>query len=287
MPALAGTTVEGTATEGTIAEAPTAEGAVADGHKRSAPADPLQTTEDITLDAKGRKLVRDCYDGLECAEELPRSKAMFNSRFLTAARKPWLHIACVGHKKWERLFCALCMRTHEPPEKKGRDVFWRGQARTDEDKLKVHEQSKLHLEAVASAKDTAYSKLIESFTIQLSSMKASVLHKMYDVYFIAKENVSLMKHRSFTFLSQLHGVPSSLKYSNKDMCREYIECISAVLFNKQVDRIKASPVFGIAIDESTDISLEKHCVVYVKYIHNAVSVDSPRKTTSKGNSGTD
>jgi hypothetical protein len=162
------------------------------------------------------------------------------------------------------------MRTNEPPAKKGRDVFWRGQARTDADKLKLHEQSKLHLEAVATAKDTVYSKLIESFTVQLSSMKAGVLHKMYDAYFIAKENVSLMKHRSFTFLSRLHGVPSSLKYANKDMCREYIECISAVLLNRQLDRIKASPVFGIAIDESTDISLEKHCVVYVKYVYNAV-----------------
>ena len=159
VPALTDTVpTEGTAAEGTIAEGATAEGTfttVVDGaHKRSTPADPLQTTEDITLDAKGKKLVRDCYDGLESAQELPRSKAMFNSSFLTAARKSWLHVACLGYRNWERLFCALCMRTHEPPAKKGRDVFWRGQARTDEDKLKLHEQSKLHLENACFKKDS-------------------------------------------------------------------------------------------------------------------------------------
>ena len=97
--------------------------------------------------------MRGCYDGLESAEELPLSKAKFNSSFLTAARKSWLHVACLGYRNWERLFCALCMRTHEPPAKKGRDVFWRGQARTDEDKLKLHEQSKLHLENACFKKD--------------------------------------------------------------------------------------------------------------------------------------
>jgi hypothetical protein len=74
---------EGTSAEGAIAEGATAEGTcttVVDGtHKRSSPADPLQTTEDITLDMmpKGRNLCatammhsnlqRSCLDPKPCS----------------------------------------------------------------------------------------------------------------------------------------------------------------------------------------------------------------------------
>ena len=40
-----------------------------------------------------------------------------------------------------------------------------------------------------------------------------------------------------------------------------------VLEQRQLKRLKAADAFAIAIDESTDVSLEKHCVIYVKYVY--------------------
>ncbi len=40
-----------------------------------------------------------------------------------------------------------------------------------------------------------------------------------------------------------------------------------MLLQKQVERIKASSSFALLIDSSTDVSMEDHLLIYVRYLH--------------------
>lgn len=59
-------------------------------------------------------------------------------------------------------------------------------------------------------------------------------------------------------------------YHDEQICREIIFCISSVVQNKVLDRIRGFKFFGIIIDESLDISVTYHLLVFVSFVKDGL-----------------
>jgi hypothetical protein len=86
-------------------------------------------------------------------------------------------------------------------------------------------------------------------------------------YWVAKEDVALLKYGSLLDLLKECGskVPPELYHNNK-AAYQFIDACAEVIFEKQKEEIRRSPVVSIGIDESTDISTDENMIVYCKYI---------------------
>ncbi|EFJ08511.1 hypothetical protein SELMODRAFT_428911 [Selaginella moellendorffii] len=81
--------------------------------------------------------------------------------------------------------------------------------------------------------------------------------------------VPLRKYPLLLELQQLNGVYVPSMYKNVMACSRFITFINKVLLDQILEKVKASPFFGIMLDESTDINTSKHLIFYVTYIHDA------------------
>lgn len=55
-------------------------------------------------------------------------------------------------------------------------------------------------------------------------------------------------------------------YTKPEIVTEMEECLFEAIEQSLMQDIKDSPYFGIMLDETCDISVEKKLVIYVKYI---------------------
>ena len=92
-------------------------------------------------------------------------------------------------------------------------------------------------------------------------------------YFLAKETVPLTK---FPYLYKLllkskSNIIESL-YHDEKSCAEMLFFIPNVIQKKNLDRIRDSNFFGLMIDESTDVSVTGHVVVFATFVEDGLSV---------------
>ena len=179
--------------------------------QRVRPDDPLKTTGDVHLCDEAKRNVRQCYHEMEHIDELPKQKALFQSTEMTDPRSQWLHIACKGHRGWERGFCAVCLEHHDTPENIKHRGWWVGTSRFDRQKLIAHESSAAHKAAVKLHAKGENVQIVSAFVVALNSCAANVKHKIRDAYFVAKENIPLVKLKKFYWLNRLHGIDSSAR----------------------------------------------------------------------------
>jgi hypothetical protein len=57
-------------------------------------------------------------------------------------------------------------------------------------------------------------------------------------------------------------------YRNRDACHEFQAKMSESLFEGLKKDLNASPVFSVMIDETTDIAVNEHMIVYALYLKN-------------------
>ena len=90
------------------------------------------------------------------------------------------------------------------------------------------------------------------------SFKDKVLFKT--VYCVAMEEIPSSKVNALLTLQQVNGV--NLKYRNLswDTITEIQRCLCDTLVSKVVNEINDSSLFGIQMDESTDIGMSKKTV---------------------------
>lgn len=92
------------------------------------------------------------------------------------------------------------------------------------------------------------------------------------VYCLAKEDIPSSKINSFLTLQRLNGLKVEYKNLSHDTTSEIQDCIVKLLDKELLNRMKKSPVFGITLDESTDISVEKKLVLCVKYLEEVLRI---------------
>lgn len=86
------------------------------------------------------------------------------------------------------------------------------------------------------------------------------------VYCLAKEDIPSSKINSFLTLQRLNGLNVEYKNLSHDTTSDIQDCIVKLLDNDLLFRLKKSPVLGLTLDESTDISVEKKLVLCIKYL---------------------
>jgi len=86
-------------------------------------------------------------------------------------------------------------------------------------------------------------------------------------YFIGKEFLPYTKFLCLCALRiSVNAHIIAWMYQNEKVCVDLIACMSIVIQKKSIYRVWNSPLFGIMIDESIDISVTSHLVVFVTII---------------------
>ena len=95
-------------------------------------------------------------------------------------------------------------------------------------------------------------------------------------YSVAMNNDPFTKYASLCTLQILNGTKLTTSlYQDACACLDFVSLISESLDNCLLEKkIRQSPATGVMIDESTDLSMEKHLIVYVKYLVKGVSCTS-------------
>ena len=88
-----------------------------------------------------------------------------------------------------------------------------------------------------------------------------------NVYFLAKENVALIKSKNLHKLVEINGSSQiNVNYRCSRITKEFVSCIAADFRVKVMDDIKKSPFIGIQADESIDVTFRSHLALAIQYI---------------------
>ena len=108
---------------------------------------------------------------------------------------------------------------------------------------------------------------------ELGEMEQFILSAMENVYWLAQEDVAIIKAESLADLKVISLVCQTPRrkdgkhpYSNASRAREFVSAFASVLKTKKWSKILDSPAVSILIDESSDISNSENMVIYICYL---------------------
>ena len=96
--------------------------------------------------------------------------------------------------------------------------------------------------------------IVEGLARTITAQAGNIKHVMMNVYWLAKESVSIRKIASLVVLTRLHGVVLSAHYTNEKAVREFVMCITAVLRKRVIVAAQSSPCLWPMVDEPTGVS---------------------------------
>lgn len=87
-------------------------------------------------------------------------------------------------------------------------------------------------------------------------------------YYVAKNDLAFTKYVPTLELLRECNTPNILKsiYNNDKACASFVMYIGKELDANYMAHVRQSPCFGIMKDESIEIAIEEHLIVYVSYI---------------------
>ena len=92
-------------------------------------------------------------------------------------------------------------------------------------------------------------------------------------YFIGKQSLPYAKFPPLcSLLLSVKAPITTSMYHDEKTCTDLIWCISVVIQNKIICRVQNFPFFGIMIDESTNISVTGHLVVFATIVEEGLPV---------------
>jgi hypothetical protein len=90
-------------------------------------------------------------------------------------------------------------------------------------------------------------------------------------YYVGKEVIPFHKFSGLcVLLVKVKANMTEKLYHDEKSCSEILFCISSVVQKKVLDRVRDSRFFGIMIDESTDISVTGHLVVFASFVEEGL-----------------
>ncbi|KAI5083359.1 hypothetical protein GOP47_0003102 [Adiantum capillus-veneris] len=57
-------------------------------------------------------------------------------------------------------------------------------------------------------------------------------------------------------------------YNDDKACYEMLQCIANSIMHESLEKVRESPWFGVVVDESMDISIHHHLVMYLSYLED-------------------
>ena len=86
------------------------------------------------------------------------------------------------------------------------------------------------------------------------------------ILFLARKDVALHKLNSLCSLIYTCGADMVTAYRNAHSSSEMLACLTKVSLDGLLQSVHGSGYFSILIDESTDVSLSKQSIMYVRFI---------------------
>ena len=142
------------------------------------------------------------------------------------------------------------------------------------DNLRKHEKSSEHQGAVeCTALANIGTSITSMFEKPLSREAQAVKAAMMNVYWLAKEEIATLKYASLNSLMRSQGcenllnlqVAKNAQYTHHRIAEEMQDCISVCINEHLLEKIKLAPSYNLLVHESTDISTEKHLIIYVSF----------------------
>lgn len=168
-----------------------------------------------------------------------------------------------------KMFCSLCRSN------KKKNVFaTSGSTNFRRSALTDHGKSLEHTEAVRASQQS--NQAAPFFVSAIESADNAILTLLKAAYFIAKEDLAILKFRELLKLLErclCPHLPREL-YRNRDACHEFVTIIGEYLESELVNVIKDSAYLGIMVDESTDLSVRKNLVIYVNVLDSVGNLNS-------------
>ncbi|CAG8829959.1 22687_t:CDS:2, partial [Cetraspora pellucida] len=190
-------------------------------------------------------------------KSLSKSKPSFKNSWLNEFR--WLQY----DKTSQRMFCKYCKRYNKSNVfgTTGSVNFGRKSS------VKEHAFSDQHQDAIRLE---SAEKIIEKESEQLiEKNKDHIIGVSKIVYTLVRQDILLAKLPYFVQLSRELKSPfiadGSITYENEISGREFAFAISNIIKTEIWKELSEAVFFGVMIDESTDISMNKHVDIYVMY----------------------
>ena len=171
---------------------------------------------------------------------------------------PWLE--CSNEPAQTMMFCRPCKKA------KASTVWATSGCETlKKDALVRHAYSAVHRQSLET---TQLQKRASSmFEKGNSKTNEDLLVLSRNVYWLAKENIAMLKASSLHDLAKLNGTNIEIaNYQGKMAAWQFVESLNLVLEGQITEDLKASPYFSLMADESTDISVTKNLILYVRYL---------------------
>ncbi len=162
-----------------------------------------------------------------------------------------------------RTFCTVCRAGG------GRGVFATdGSINIKYSAFHDHSQSVEHRKLAWAAQSG--SKRMEKHIAEQSKTADNALLTLFKTtYYIGMGTIPFSKFTPLCdLLVDLKTEITPTLYHDDKACADMLICISSVIQRKMLDRVRNSQYYGIMIDESTDISVTCHLVVYATFLED-------------------
>ena len=158
-----------------------------------------------------------------------------------------------------RMYCHWCTKT-----KQKSSMALPGTSRMKKCVLSEHDKTKAHKAAVEAMKHenrTAHLMLRE-----LERNDQGLINMFRSMLYLAREDLAILKFNTLCGLVQSCGAPMLNSYRNSHSGSEMLKCLASVVRSDLFKCARNSPFLAILIDESTDVSVHKQLIVYLRYI---------------------
>lgn len=179
---------------------------------------------------------------------------------------PWLEFFKSGEES--RMRCKTC-------REKGVNSIWAeiGSSNVQKNGIERHARSLEHRKAEECLTACKSGKVECEVFEQVTGTVCIDDEKLFrTVYYAAKEELPSSKINSLLELQNLNG--ASIKYKNLswDTIKEIQSCISSIIQQEVIEEVLQSDFYALMIDESTDIAVQKHLSVCIRYVINGEPV---------------
>ena len=167
----------------------------------------------------------------------------------------------------ERIFCKIC-KQHG-----GRNVFANaGSINVKISAFQDHSKSEEHKHYVWV--DQKGKRTMEKMVAATNKVCDDVVLSLFKAaYFLGKETIGYCKFPALCeLLLSIHANITTKLYHDEKACVEMFFCISKVVQKKILDRVRNLKFYGIMIDESTNVSVTGHIVVFACFVEEGLHV---------------
>ena len=216
--------------------------------------------------AKERKRKLSCGASSEQACKKTKSDESSVAKFFQMS---WLEEFKWLKSENRTMFCSLCI-LHKSKSKFSQS----GSTNFRVSSLREHEGSSGHLNSLKLDSDIQSRQIpsvSECINKESDKIEAAVCRLIRTAYTVAKSHMPISMYAELCELQLCNDTCLTKNlYQEDSACTEFITLISQSLDDSLIEKLRQSPALGLMIDESTDLGMEKHLIVFINYLDKGI-----------------